>query len=102
MSDSKVVFIPSMSLTYEDNMLEFVGIGGELYRRDTPLIAENSVLKAENAKLRKLLRQSFACIRQGEDEYGSDWSCAGCEFCDTCDGLIQMRATAQELGVIAE
>lgn len=53
----------------------------------------------ENDKLRELLRQALACIRQGEDEYGSDWSCVGCELCDTCDGLIQMRATAQELGV---
>ena len=56
-------------------------------------------LQAENDKLRKLCELAFTCIEQGEDEYGSDWSCAGCEFCDKCDGLIQARATAQELGV---
>ena len=55
--------------------------------------------QAENDKLRELCKLAFTCIEQGEDEYGTDWSCAGCEFCDKCDGLIQARATAHELGI---
>ena len=58
-----------------------------------------TLLEVENAKLRELCKLAFTCIEQGEDEYGTDWSCVGCEFCDKCDGLIQARATAQELGI---
>lgn len=56
-------------------------------------------LLTDNAKLRELVKLLFACVRQGEDEYGTDWSCAGCDFCDSCDGLIQAREAAIELGV---
>jgi hypothetical protein len=51
----RTLSIPSLVLNYEQDRLESVGIEGELYRRDTPLIAENTVLKSENAKLRGLI-----------------------------------------------
>ena len=58
MSDSKVIFIPSMSLAYEDNMLESVSIGGELYKRsNAPLVTENLILRAENMKLKEMVRK---------------------------------------------
>ena len=48
MSKTTVTFVPSLTLTYEDHLLESVGIGGEMYVRITPL-------KHENAKLRELI-----------------------------------------------
>lgn len=56
-------------------------------------------LERENAKLRELVKLLFACIQQGEDEYGFDWSCLGCDYCDSCDGLIDARTKAVELGI---
>lgn len=63
------------------------------------LRASNERLRAENAKLRELVKRAFACIQKGEDEYGTDWSCIGCEFSDVCDGWFQMADQARELGV---
>lgn len=56
-------------------------------------------LERENEKLRELVKRAFACIQKGEDEYGTDWSCIGCEFSDACDGWFQMAEQARELGV---
>jgi hypothetical protein len=65
----------------------------------THLHGQLDKLNAENAKLRELVRHAFACIRKGEDEYGTDWSCIGCEFDESCVGFEQLASVAYELGV---
>ena len=59
MTETRTLLVPQLALNYDGNVLGSVGIGGELYVRDTPLIAENAVLKAENAKLRELVRELY-------------------------------------------
>jgi hypothetical protein len=62
MSDTKVVFLPSMSLIYEDNVLESVDISGETFyrkQRDWQAVARAHELTMErmgdeNARLREL------------------------------------------------
>ena len=52
MSEIRTISVPSIALNYDGKMLESVGIGGEMFRRETPLSAENAQLKEENASLR--------------------------------------------------
>ena len=52
MSETRTISVPSIALNYDGKMLESVGIGGEMFRRETPLSAENAQLKSDNAKLR--------------------------------------------------
>lgn len=66
------VFVPSIALNYEGNTLESVGIGGELFLRNTPLSSENTRLKTENAKLRELLHDARSELKKAEDELGRD------------------------------
>ena len=64
---SRTICIPSLALNYEDNLLESVGIGGELYyrkQRDWHAIArshEQTIerMGAENAKLRELVADMY-------------------------------------------
>lgn len=62
MSYGKTILIPSMTLSYIDNRLESVGLGGELYKRNSPLVDENARLKAENEKLRELIQDMHISI----------------------------------------
>lgn len=64
MSDSKTILIPSFALNYVHNRLESVGVGGELYKRDSERVNfaervrfgnELADLKAENSQLRRQL-----------------------------------------------
>ena len=56
MSETRTISVPSIALNYDEGMLESVGIGGEIFRRETPLSAENAQLKSENASLRGSVR----------------------------------------------
>ena len=83
MSKTTVTFVPSLTLTYEDNLLESVGIGGEMYVRSTPL-------KYENTKLRELVEDLYElslCF----------YACTG-----TADDLRLMRDSIRELGIEVE
>lgn len=90
MSDIKTICIPSLALNYEGNILESIGMGGELYlrkQRDWQAIArahEQTIerMGAENAELRELVR----------DAWGSghpDKSCGDCEIMDECHAEIE-------------
>jgi hypothetical protein len=101
--EKATIIVPGIALNYDGNMLESVGIGGEMFRRETPLSAENRLLRAENAKLReenaslkRLLREALEKKFSNEDKLQSEneklrklalclLTCAsdGC-LCDSC------------------
>lgn len=104
MSDTRTIVIPSMVLNYEDNMLESVGIGGELYyrkQRDWHAIArshEQTIerMGTENEKLWELV-------------LGLKWCCEnyGCkDLCPLYDKSEQDHCREErlmrELGVVDE
>ena len=70
MSDAKVVFLPSMSLIYEDNVLESVDISGETFyrkQRDWQAVARAHELTIErmgdeNARLKELVRDMWGWL----------------------------------------
>lgn len=73
MSETRTVFIPAISLGYENNLLESVSVGGETFfrkQRDWRAIAKSREqtierMGAENAKLRELVRDMFEEIEAG-------------------------------------
>ncbi len=79
MIETRTVFVPGIALNYDGNMLESVGIGGEMFRRETPLSAENTRLRAENAKLRELLLEAY--------EAATKTDCGGCYHVETCNEM---------------
>jgi hypothetical protein len=96
--EKATIIVPGIALNYDGNMLESVGIGGEMFRRETPLSAENRLLRAENAKLRELVLCLLTCASDGG-------CCDSCplnggpgiwEFEDFCDGLLDR---VHELGI---
>lgn len=52
----------------------------------------------ENELLQKLVRMLIAHAEQAYAECG-DWSCAGCQYYDECDGWHQLLEEARGLGV---
>ena len=89
MRDARTIVIPSIVLNYEDNLLESVGIGGELYyrkQRDWYAIArsyEQTIerMGAENAKLRELVRIMYYCNLPQKD----------CDQCAINDADMEVR-----------
>ena len=68
--------------------LESVGTAAYLYGRDG-LRSENEKLKAENAKLRELVRAAWKCIHTG----------ASCYDCRLIAGGCTLQTAMRELGV---
>jgi hypothetical protein len=92
--EKTTVLIPSIALNYDGNMLESVGIGGEMFRRETPLNAENTRLKAENAKLRELVDAWMGCGTRYHTMQG------GCPmFDESAKDFCKAEEIARELGI---
>lgn len=70
--EKATIIVPGIALNYDGNMLESVGIGGEMFRRETPLSAENRLLKAENAKLHDLIEAVLQCAGEIKRDKGCD------------------------------
>lgn len=97
MNKTTITFIPSMSLTYENDLLESVGIGGELYKRETPL-------SAEIAKLRALVKDMWPFAKAGWVHTCLNRECCLFEECDAdsereCPIEEHMAARMHELGI---
>lgn len=91
------VFVPSIALNYEGNTLESVGIGGELFLRNTPLSSENTRLKIKNEKLQNLMQR-----RVKDYMYESCGDCWG-GLCDECQCWVSECADElRELGIEVE
>ena len=97
MSDTKTIIIPSLSLNYEDNLLESIGMGRELYyrkQRDWKAIArshEQTIerMGAEIAKLRELVNDLFVMCTS---------DCLDCEH-GYDDGSCRLYDRMRELGI---
>jgi hypothetical protein len=102
MSDTKVVFLPSMSLIYEDNVLESVDISGETFyrkQRDWQAVARAHELTMErmgdeNARLRELVKYAYECAIYSDH--------ATCDDCERINGCCILADRMRELGVEAK
>ena len=104
--------VPSIAINYADGIIESIGMGGELYKRETPLKAENAKMREQGARLfdkvlelfdeNDKLRKLVADMWDGMCGYAHE--CRDCEhyklhegqrFAGECRYHIRMR----ELGI---
>lgn len=73
--------VPGFVINYRDGTIESIGMGGELYKRETPL-------EAKNAELRELCASLYARLRAVSEATDEDW----------IDARLTKRM--QELGIL--